>query len=94
VALIGEGSRDACSRTQSTRSAERGVRLEVEVIRHRRDVDRRLSAVAEVDVPFYEGIRLACERLALTAALAEGQYDSSTSPPRPAGVGAWLLARS
>ena len=38
---------------------ERGVPgFEVEVIGTDANVDRRLSAVAEVDIPFYEGLRV------------------------------------
>ena len=48
--------RCTASRTRSSEIRDRGVPgFDVEVDRHRPNVDRRLSAVAEVDVPFYAG---------------------------------------
>ena len=75
---------------------ERGVPgYEVEVIGTDADVDRRLSAVAEVEVPFYRGMTIGVPSVpALTEALAEGRYDLvHLVSPGPAGLGAWLLAR-
>ena len=75
---------------------ERGVPgFEVEVIGTDSDVDRRLSAVAEVDIPFYHGLQIGVPSLpAIVDALAEGRYDLiHLCSPGPAGVGAWLLAR-
>ncbi len=56
---------------------ERGVPgYEVEVIGTDPDVDRRLSAVAEIDVPFYRGLQIGVPSLpAIVEALAEGRYD-------------------
>jgi glycosyltransferase involved in cell wall biosynthesis/predicted metal-dependent phosphoesterase TrpH len=97
VALIGEGLGMMHGVTSAIRQIrERGVPgFEVEVIGTDADVDRRLSAVAEVDVPFYEGLKIGVPSVpALTDALAEGQYDLiHVTAPGPAGVGAWLLAR-
>ncbi|HEY2572104.1 MAG TPA: glycosyltransferase, partial [Solirubrobacteraceae bacterium] len=97
VALIGEGLSAMHGVTHTIHQIrERGVPgFEVEVIGTDADVDRRLSAVAEVDVPFYEGMKIGVPSVsALTAALAEGQYDLvHVTAPGPAGVGAWLLAR-
>ena len=55
-------------------------------------VDRRLSAVAEVDIPFYAGLQVGVPSLpAVVEALAEGRYDVAApvlararraSPPR------------
>jgi glycosyltransferase involved in cell wall biosynthesis len=69
--------------------------FEVEVIGTDADVDRRLSAVAEVDIPFYEGLKIGVPSVpAITDALADGRYDLvHLVSPGPAGVGAWLLAR-
>ncbi len=40
------------------------------------DVDRRLSAVAEIDIPFYRGLQIGVPSLpAIVEALAEGRYD-------------------
>ena len=56
---------------------ERGVPgFEVEVIGTDPHADRRLSAVAEVDVPFYAGMRVGVPSLpAVVEALSEGRYD-------------------
>ena len=41
-----------------------------------RNVDRRLSAVAEIDIPFYAGLKVGVPSLpAIVEALAEGRYD-------------------
>ena len=73
-----------------------GVRgFDVEVIGTDADVDRRLSAVAEIDVPFYPGLEIGVPTVpAIVDALAEGRYDIvHVCSPGPAGIGAWLLAR-
>jgi glycosyltransferase involved in cell wall biosynthesis/predicted metal-dependent phosphoesterase TrpH len=73
-----------------------GVRgFDVEVIGTDADVDRRLSAVAEIDVPFYPGLEIGVPTVpAIVDALAEGRYDVvHVCSPGPAGIGAWLLAR-
>src|SRR5450755_3130443 len=75
---------------------DRGVPgFEVEVIGTDADVDRRLSAVAEIDIPFYAGLQIGVPSLpAITDALAEGRYDLvHLCSPGPAGIGALLLAR-
>ncbi|HYN49329.1 MAG TPA: glycosyltransferase [Thermoleophilaceae bacterium] len=75
---------------------ERGVPgFEVEVIGTDANVDRRLSAVAEVDIPFYAGLRVGVPSLPATVeALAEGRYDLvHLCSPGPAGVAAALIAR-
>ncbi len=68
---------------------------EVEVIGTDRSVDRRLSAVAEVDIPFYAGLEIGMPSLpAMVEALAEGHFDAvHVTAPGPAGVMATLLAR-
>jgi glycosyltransferase involved in cell wall biosynthesis/predicted metal-dependent phosphoesterase TrpH len=75
---------------------ERGVPgFEVEVVGTDAHVDRRLSAVAEVEVPFYAGLRVGVPSLpAIVEALAEGRYDLvHLCSPGPAGVAAALIAR-
>ena len=75
---------------------DRGVPgFEVEVIGTDPSVDRRLSAVAEVDIPFYEGLKVGVPSLpAAVEALAEGRYDLvHLCSPGPAGVAAALIAR-
>ncbi len=75
---------------------ERGVPgFEVEVVGTDHNVDRRLSAVAEVDIPFYSGLKVGVPSLpAVVEALAEGRYDLvHLCSPGPAGVAAGLVAR-
>ena len=75
---------------------ERGVPgFEVEVVGTDPNVDRRLSAVAEVDIPFYAGLKVGVPSLpAIVEALAEGRYDLvHLCSPGPAGVAAAVIAR-
>jgi len=75
---------------------ERGVPgFEVEVMGTDADVDRRLSSVAEIEVPFYRGLQIGVPGLpAIVEALSDGRYDIvHLCSPGPAGLGAWLLAR-
>ena len=75
---------------------ERGVPgFEVEVIGTDAGVDRRLPAAAELEVPFYDGMRLGVPSLPdLVETLAEGRYDLlHVTAPGPAGVAATLLSR-
>ena len=56
---------------------------EVEVIGTDRNVDRRLSAVAEVEIPFYAGLEIGVPSLpAMVEVLAEGRFDGCTWPRR------------
>jgi glycosyltransferase involved in cell wall biosynthesis/predicted metal-dependent phosphoesterase TrpH len=97
VALVADGLGGMHGVTHTIQQIrERGVPgFEVEVIGTDADVDRRLSAVAEVDIPFYEGLKIGVPSVpAITDALAEGRYDLvHLVSPGPAGAGAWLLAR-
>ena len=75
---------------------ERGVPgYDVEVIGTDAGVDRRLSTVAEIDVPFYPGTKLGVPGVpGLVEAISEGRYDLiHVCTPGPAGAAAWLLAR-
>jgi glycosyltransferase involved in cell wall biosynthesis/predicted metal-dependent phosphoesterase TrpH len=97
VALIADaiGSVHGVTRTIE-RVQELGVPgYEVEVIGTDRNVDRRLAAVAEVDVPFYAGLKIGMPSLpAMVEALAEGRFDAvHLTAPGPAGVIASLIAR-
>ncbi|MDQ2761178.1 MAG: glycosyltransferase [Actinomycetota bacterium] len=58
-------------------------------------MDRRLGAVAEIDVPFYPGLQIGVPSLpGIVDALAEGRYDVvHVCSPGPAGIGACLIAR-
>jgi glycosyltransferase involved in cell wall biosynthesis/predicted metal-dependent phosphoesterase TrpH len=68
---------------------------EVEVIGTDRDVDRRLPAVAEVEIPFYAGLEIGIPSLpGMVEVLAEGRFDLvHVTAPGPAGVVATLIAR-
>jgi glycosyltransferase involved in cell wall biosynthesis/predicted metal-dependent phosphoesterase TrpH len=75
---------------------DRGVPgFEVEVIGTDMSVDRRLSAVAEVDIPFYAGLKVGVPSpLAVVEAIAEGRYGLvHVCSPGPAGAAAALTAR-
>jgi len=97
VALVADGIGGMHGVTHTIQQIrDRGVPgYEVEVIGTDCDVDRRLSAVAEIDVPFYPGLRVGVPSLpAIVETLAEGRYDLvHLCSPGPAGIGAWLLAR-
>jgi glycosyltransferase involved in cell wall biosynthesis/predicted metal-dependent phosphoesterase TrpH len=97
VALVADGLGGMHGVTHTIQQIrERGVPgFDVEVIGTDADVDRRLSAVAEIEIPFYRGLKIGVPSLpAIVDALAEGRYDVvHLCSPGPAGVGAWLLAR-
>jgi glycosyltransferase involved in cell wall biosynthesis/predicted metal-dependent phosphoesterase TrpH len=97
VALVADGLGGMHGVTHTIRQIrDRGVPgFEVEVIGTDADVDRRLSAVAEIDIPFYPGLKIGVPSVpAIVDALAEGRYDLvHLCSPGPAGLGAWLLAR-
>ena len=76
---------------------ERGVAgYEIEVIGTDPEVDRRLSAVAEIDVPYYPGLRIGVPSLpAAVQTLADGAFDAiHVCSPGPAGAAGVLLARA
>jgi glycosyltransferase involved in cell wall biosynthesis/predicted metal-dependent phosphoesterase TrpH len=97
VALIADGIGGTHGVTHTIQQLrDRGVPgFEVEVIGTDADVDRRLSAVAEVDVPFYNGLKIGVPSItAITEAIAEGRYDLvHVCSPGPAGVAAWGIAK-
>jgi glycosyltransferase involved in cell wall biosynthesis/predicted metal-dependent phosphoesterase TrpH len=97
VAIVADGLGGMHGVTHTIRQIrDRGVPgFEVEVIGTDADVDRRLSAVAEIDIPFYRGLKIGIPSLpAVVDALAEGRYDLIHLPtPGPAGFAAWLIAR-
>jgi glycosyltransferase involved in cell wall biosynthesis/predicted metal-dependent phosphoesterase TrpH len=75
---------------------ERGVPgFEVDIVGTDPGVDRRLPAAAELEVPFYEGMRLGVPGLPdLVETLAEGCYDLvHVTAPGPAGIAATLMSR-
>jgi glycosyltransferase involved in cell wall biosynthesis/predicted metal-dependent phosphoesterase TrpH len=75
---------------------ERGVPgFEVEVVGTDPHVDRRLSAVAEIDIPFYAGLKVGVPSLpAIVEVLADGRYDLvHLCSPGPSGAAAGIIAR-
>jgi glycosyltransferase involved in cell wall biosynthesis/predicted metal-dependent phosphoesterase TrpH len=92
----GIGSTHGVSRTLEE-IRQRGVPgFEIEVIGTDPDVDRRLSAVAEIDVPFYPGLRIGVPGLpAAVQTLTEGAFDAiHVCSPGPVGVAGALVARA
>ena len=76
---------------------ERGVPgFEVDVIGTDMEVDRRLGAVAEIEVPHYAGLTVGVPSpLAVIEALADGRYGLvHVCSPGPAGIAAALAARA
>jgi glycosyltransferase involved in cell wall biosynthesis/predicted metal-dependent phosphoesterase TrpH len=75
---------------------QRGVAgFDVEVIGTDANVDRRLSAVAEVEIPSYPGLAVGVPSLpAVVEALVDGRYDLvHLCSPGPAGAMAAVIAR-
>jgi len=97
VALVADGVGSMHGVTHTLQQIrERGLAgFEVEVVGTDPHVDRRLAAVAEVDVPFYPGLRVGVPSLPTIAeALTDGGYDLvHLVSPGPAGIGAALMAR-
>ena len=76
---------------------ERGVRgFDVEVVGTDGGADRRLPTVAEVDVPFYPGLRVGVPSVGgLVECISEGRYAAiHVTAPGPAGIAAALLGRA
>ncbi len=76
---------------------ERGVDgFEIEVIGTDRNVDRRLAAVADVEIPHYPGMEIGVPSLpAAVEAITDRRYDLiHVCAPGPSGVAAALLARA
>ncbi len=98
VAILadGIGSTHGVSRTIEE-IRQRGVAgFEIEVVATDPEVDRRLSAVAEFDVPYYPGLRIGVPSLsAAVQTLTEGSFDViHVCSPGPAGVAGVLLGRA
>jgi len=97
VALIADGIGSMHGVTHTIEQIrERGVPgFEVDVIGTDAGVDRRLPAAAELELPFYEGMKLGVPGLPdLVETLADGGYDLvHVTAPGPAGVAATMLSR-
>jgi glycosyltransferase involved in cell wall biosynthesis/predicted metal-dependent phosphoesterase TrpH len=97
VALVADGVGAMHGVTHTLEEIQaRGVPgFEVEVIGTDPNVDRRLPAVREVEVPFYAGLEVGVPSLpAIVETLAEGRYDAiHVCSPGPCGVAATVIAR-
>ena len=98
VAIIADGINSMHGVTRTIEEIrERGVPgFEIEVVGTDPEVDRRLSAVAEIDVPFYPGLQIGVPSLpAAVQTLTDGAFDAiHVCSPGPAGVAGVLLARA
>ncbi len=101
VAILadGIGSTHGVTRTIEEIRARGVPGFEVEVVGTDPEVDRRLSAVAEIDVPFYPGLRIGVPSLPVAvqtiAGLNGGGYDAiHVCSPGPAGIAGVLIARA
>jgi glycosyltransferase involved in cell wall biosynthesis/predicted metal-dependent phosphoesterase TrpH len=97
VALVADGVGGMHGVTHTLQELRhRGVPgFEVEVVSTDAIADRRLGAVADVEIPFYAGLKVGVPSLpTVVEALAEGRYDLvHLCTPGPAGVAALLTAR-
>jgi glycosyltransferase involved in cell wall biosynthesis/predicted metal-dependent phosphoesterase TrpH len=76
---------------------QRGVPgFEIEVVGTDPEVDLRLPAVAEIDVPYYPGLSIGVPSLpAAVQLLADGDFDAiHVCSPGPAGIAGVLVARA
>jgi glycosyltransferase involved in cell wall biosynthesis/predicted metal-dependent phosphoesterase TrpH len=98
VAILADGIGSTHGVTRTIEEIrQRGVPgFEIEVVGTDPEVDRRLAAVAEFDVPFYPGLRIGVPSLpAAVQALADGRFDAvHVCSPGPAGVAGALVARA
>jgi len=101
VAILadGIGSTHGVTRTIEEIRARGVPGFDVEVVGTDPQVDRRLSAVSEIDVPFYPGLRIGVPSLPAAvqtiAGLSGGGYDAiHVCSPGPAGVAGALVARA
>jgi glycosyltransferase involved in cell wall biosynthesis/predicted metal-dependent phosphoesterase TrpH len=70
--------------------------FEIEVVGTDPEVDLRLPAVTEIDVPYYPGLRIGVPSLpAAVQTLADGAFDAiHVCSPGPAGIAGVLVARA
>jgi glycosyltransferase involved in cell wall biosynthesis/predicted metal-dependent phosphoesterase TrpH len=98
VAILADGIGSTHGVTRTIEEIrQRGVAgFEIEVIGTDPAVDRRLSAVAEVEVPFYPGLRIGVPSVpAVVGALADGCFDAvHVCSPGPTGIAGALVARA
>ncbi len=98
VALIADGINSMHGVTRTIEEIrQRGVPgFEIEVVGTDPEVDLRLSAVAEIDVPFYPGLSIGVPSLpAAVQTLSDGSFDAiHVCSPGPAGIAGALVARA
>jgi glycosyltransferase involved in cell wall biosynthesis/predicted metal-dependent phosphoesterase TrpH len=98
VAILADGIGSTHGVTRTIEEIrQRGVRgFEIEVVGTDPEVDRRLPAVAEIDVPFYPGLRIGVPSLpGAVQTLSDGCFDAiHVCSPGPAGVAGALVARA
>ena len=96
ILVDGIGSMHGVTRTIEE-IRQRGVPdFEIEVVGTDPEVDLRLPAVAEIDVPYYPGLSIGVPSLpAAVQALADGAFDAiHVCSPGPAGIAGVLVARA
>jgi glycosyltransferase involved in cell wall biosynthesis/predicted metal-dependent phosphoesterase TrpH len=96
ILVDGIGSTHGVTRTIEE-IRQRGVPgFDIEVVGTDPPVDRRLGAVAEIDVPFYPGLEIGVPSLpAVVQALTEGRFHAvHVSSPGPAGIAGAVVARA
>jgi glycosyltransferase involved in cell wall biosynthesis/predicted metal-dependent phosphoesterase TrpH len=101
VALLADGIGSTHGVTRAIEEIQqRGVPgFEIDVVGTDPQVDRRLSAVAEIDVPFYPGLRIGIPSLPAAvqtlAGTGGGDYDViHVCSPGPAGIAGALVSRA
>jgi glycosyltransferase involved in cell wall biosynthesis/predicted metal-dependent phosphoesterase TrpH len=101
VAILADGIGSTHGVTRTIEEIrQRGVPgFEIEVVGTDPEVDRRLPAVAEIEVPFYPGLRIGIPSLPAAvqtlAGLDGGRFDAiHVCSPGPAGIAGALLARA
>ncbi len=98
IAILADGINSMHGVTRTIEEIRgRGVPgYEIEVVGTDPEVDRRLSAVAEIDVPYYPGLEIGVPSLpAAVQTLADGAFDAiHVCSPGPVGVAGVLLARA
>jgi predicted metal-dependent phosphoesterase TrpH len=98
VAILADGIGSTHGVTRTIEEIrQRGVRgFEIEVVGTDPEVDQRLSAVTEIEVPFYPGLRIGIPSLpSAVQTLSDGCFDAiHVCSPGPAGVAGALVARA
>ncbi|HEV2974327.1 MAG TPA: glycosyltransferase [Solirubrobacteraceae bacterium] len=97
VAILADGIGSTHGVTRAVEEIRsRGVEgFEIEVLGTDPDVDRRLSAVAEFEVPYYPGLQIGVPSLsAAVQTLADGEFDLiHVCSPGPVGIVGALVSR-